>query len=542
MRATVKVGTSTEPASGGGPTSADPWSRLGNRVAALAGWRRHALAAALGAIATAALPPAHAVPVLIPAFVGLVWLLGGARRPRGAFAAGWWFGFGYHVVGLYWVSFALLTDAARFAWMIPFAVAGLSAVMAVFIGLATLLTRFAGRGGVGGVLVFAAMWTAFEWVKSWALTGFPWNLMATAWVFSDGMIQATAVAGAYGLGLLTVAAAAMPAALAETGAGARRRAAAAVAVAWLAVGLVWAGGAVRLGDAGDDPVPGVRLRLVQPNIPQVLKWQPELRQAHVARQLALSTAPPGGAAPGPTHVIWAESAVPFVLALDSRQRALIGAATPAGGVTITGAPRTTPRGEAPFRVWNSLHAVDERGDIVATYDKAHLVPFGEYVPFRGLIDMAKVTAGGTDFSRGPGRVTLSLPGLPPVSPLICYEIIFPGRVADPANRPSWLLNLTNDGWYGLTAGPYQHFAAARLRAVEEGLPLVRVANTGISAVVDAYGRVVAELGLGREGVVDSDLPRPRPRATPYGRLGDWVVVLLVLVVGGAGRLWPPTRR
>ncbi len=509
--------------------------RLQRRIVAVSGWRRFALAAGLGVLATAALPPVHLVVLLVPAFVGLVWLIDASPRPRAAFAAGWWFGFGHFTAGLYWIAFALLTKPERFGWMVPFAVFGLSAFLALFPACAALLTRAVGGGGAGRILVFGAAWTALEWVRGWAFTGFPWNLTGTAWVFSDGMIQLAAVTGVYGLSLLSVAAAAMPAVLTDGGAWAGRKAVP-VAAAFIVLGVVWGGGLVRLAGAGDAVVPDVRLRLVQPNIDQKLKWRPELRQQHVLGQVRMSTAA-AGATQGnaaPTHVIWAETAAALFLGSDPASLGVIGGAAPPSGLIITGTIRRTPPGEKPFRIWNSLQAVDDRARVVGTYDKFHLVPFGEYVPFRGLLNIAKVTEGQVDFSRGPGVRTLRLPGLPPVSPLICYEVIFPGRVADRQDRPGWLLNITNDAWYGRSSGPYQHFAAARMRAVEEGLPLVRVAGTGISAVVDAYGRTVARLGLGRAGVIDSALPAPLAGATPYGRLGDRIVLLILIAVAGAG--------
>ena len=412
---------------------------------------------------------------------------------------------------LYWVFYALLTFPDRFGWMVPFAVFGLAGLLALFPAGTALGCRRAGLGGAGGILVFAAVWTAFEWLRGWVLTGFPWNLVGSAWMLSDGMIQGTAVAGVHGLGLLTVAAAAMPAVLAAGGKGGAR----AVLAAFAALAVVWGAGQWRLAGADGAMVPDVRLRLVQPNIDQKLKWLPELRAAHVAEQLRMSVRPGGG--PPPTHVIWAETAVPFYLSNSPDIRAAIGEATPKGGLTITGALRSEPGG----RVWNSLFAIDEGGGVRGIYDKVHLVPFGEYVPFRRFLDFAKVTQGGRDFSAGTGLATLELKGLPPVGPLICYEIIFPGNVTVPDRRPGWLLNITNDAWYGLTAGPYQHFAAARLRAVEEGLPVVRVANNGISGVVDAYGRVLARLGLGaREpSTVDCRYPWRGRLLTPASEIG-----------------------
>ncbi len=528
--------------------------KLGDRVRSARGWRRNVLALMLGALATAALPPVYLVFLLVPAFVALVWLIDGARGRAAAFAAGWWFGLGHFAAGLYWIGNALLVDAARFGWLVPFAVIGLAAVMALFPAIATLAARpaFAAARGPGRILVLAATWTALEWVRSWIFTGFPWNLLGSAWLVSDAMIQFAALTGVYGLSLLTVAVAAMPAVLADGNLEGGRKGWRAVGVSVLVLAVIWGGGMVRLDGADSGTVSGVRLRLVQTNIPQAKKWVPELRQRFFKKHLNMSKAPPAAGAPPPTHVIWGETAATFFLANDPAMLELIAAATPPGGLTITGAPRatpervlrttpdrvlrTTPEKVRPLRVWNSLHAVDTQARVVGTYDKFHLVPFGEYVPFRKFLKMSKITVGGTDFSPGPGNRTLVLPGLPPVGPLICYEVIFPGAVTDPRNRPEWLLNLTNDGWYGNSAGPYQHFAAARLRAVEEGLPLVRVANTGISGVIDAYGRTVARLGYGAEGVLDSDLPRALSPPTPFARLGNWLAMMLVLAVGAAGVL------
>jgi len=529
----MKEDASASAATGRGvATTVGVIDRLYAATVAASGWRRIVLALLLGALAVGALPPIHFWPALIPAFAGLLWMIEGRKGWRSAFVTGWLFGLGYFTAGLYWIANALLTKPEQFGWLAPFAVLGLAALQALFPGLAAALTRISGAGGIGRVLVFAGVWTGCEWMRSWAFSGFPWNLIGSVWTISDGMIQVTAVIGAYGLGLVTVAVAAMPAALA--GVKARRsRSWAAVACGFAALLAIWVGGLVRLQAAGEaEAVTGVRLRLVQPAIPQNLKWKSELLDRHLAVQMRMGIGPADEA---PTHIIWGETAAPLVLAQDAERRAVIGEFTPPGGLTITGTLRRTPPG-VPFRVWNSLHAVDGNGEIVATYDKSHLVPFGEYVPFRSVLNFAKVTAGATDFSSGSGPTTLRLPGLPPVSPLICYEIIFPGHVVDRQDRPDWLLNLTNDGWYGRSSGPYQHFAAARLRAVEEGLPLVRVANNGISAIVDPYGRIVVQLGLGEQGVVDGPLPRPLVTPTAYARTGNWLVLMVVVAAIGMGLL------
>ena len=496
--------------------------------------KRYGLSFCLGALAALAMAPIYLLFFLVPAFCGLLWLVFGAAGPRGAFFAAWWFGLGHFSVGLYWIANALLTDAARFGWMIPFAIFGLSAILAVFSGLAGLLARrlIGGSGGLARVLVFAASWTLFEWLRGWVLTGFPWNLTGSALALSDALMQGASVAGIYGLSLLAVIIAAMPATLSKSpdwGGGLKPTIGAAVLLA-----LVWVGGSARLSGAaalGEDGVPDVRLRLVQPNIEQMNKWKTELKIANLKEQIAMSAAPGPGAAP--THVIWSETAATYFLSSDLAVRKAIAEAVPKGGLILTGAPRSTPTRETPFRIWNSLYALDAAGDIVGTYDKHHLVPFGEYMPFRGIIGLEKLTAGSTDFTPGPGRQTLRLAGLPAVSPLICYEVIFPGNVVDGTDRPQWVLNVTNDAWYGISTGPYQHFDAARFRALEEGLPLVRVANTGVSGVIDGYGRVVSRLDLGSKGTLDSNLPKALP-ATLYSRYGNAVALILILITGVLG--------
>ena len=513
---------------------------LAQRLAGLEGWRRYLLALALGGAGAAALPPLHLLPVLLLAFTGLVWLLDGSRGPPGAFAAGWWFGFGHFLAGLYWIGYAFLVEAEKFGWMMPFAVAGLAAGLAFFPALATLATWIGRPAGVGRILALAAAWTVGEWLRGHLFTGFPWNLIGYVWTISDAMLQLAAVGGIYGLSLLTVVAAAMPAVLADAPAGARPRWRP-LAIAGAVLGLAWAGGFLRLNMAEVATVPEVRLRLVQANIPQHEKWRAEFREANLLRHLQLTSSP--GAA-RITHVIWPETAVAYVIANDPARRDLLGDLVRPDGLLITGAPRTTPQRSSPFRVWNSLHAIAAEGAIVATYDKFHLVPFGEYLPFRPLLDrlnLTKIAHGAVDFSRGPGPRTLDLPGLPAVSPLICYEVIFAGEVVEQGSRPGWLLNITNDAWFGMSSGPYQHFAMARVRAVEQGLPLVRVAGTGISAIVDAYGRTLGRLDLGRSGVLDGALPTALDEPTPYVWLGDKAVILLSLAGFMSGWLFDRRR-
>lgn len=509
---------------GGAPPA--PEGGLSGRVSRLSGVRRHALACLLGILAVAAHPPFFAVPVLLISFPALVWMLQGAARGRTAFAVGWWFGAGFFGAGLYWVSNALLVDAASFAWLIPFALVGLSAGLGLFIGGTTWLAWRLAPGPASLPAALAVSWAALEMVRGVIFTGFPWNPMGQVWLAVPEVVQTASIVGVFGLSLATVWIAAAPAAFARgRGAGLSASAVAAVIVV-----AGFAFGAVRL-PAGDlATVPDVRLRLVQPNVPQALKWRPEHRERQVAKLIRLSRhGMDDGSVQPPTHVIWPESAVPLFLSTNQTAMRVVARALTPNGILVAGAPRLERVGDAPPRLYNSLHAIDSAGRLVATYDKFHLVPFGEYVPLRDWLPVEKVTPGRTDFSAGPGPVTLEIPGAPAASPLICYEVIFPGSVvASDAARPGWLLNLTNDGWFGISIGPHQHFASARMRAVEEGLPLVRVANTGISGVIDPYGRVLGRVGLGDEGILDSGLP-VAVEETVFSRLGQFAPIFCLFL-------------
>lgn len=496
---------------------------LAGRVAATGGWRGWAVAFLGGAVATLALPPAHFLPALYLAFPALVWLLAGARRRRSAFALGWWFAFGYFAAGLYWIGNAMLVHAARHAWLIPFASIGLPAFLALFGGLAAL-AAMGGQSHLQRALRLALAWSVAEWLRGHVLTGFPWNLTGHAWAAPESLAQSASAFGVYGVSFLAILSACLPAALADPG---RRRAIGALAVAVTLLLAPWLGGMWRLAGApppGADFHPGVGLRVVQAGIPQNEKWRRDLRARNFSRHLDLSVR---DRPDWVTHVIWPENAATFFVEEQPELRRMIARILPPGGALITGAPR---RARDPLRLWNSVIAVDAAGAVIARYDKFHLVPFGEYVPFRAWLPIDKIAYGALDYSAGPGPRTLRLPRLPAVSPLICYEAIFPGAVADGRDRPQWLLNLTNDAWYGHTAGPHQHLTMARMRAIEEGLPLIRAANTGISAVFDSYGRALSRLELTEYGALDSRLPRPAARPTTYSRYGDNIYFVFLVVL------------
>jgi apolipoprotein N-acyltransferase len=516
--------------------------RASHSVILAHGWPRRLTAFGAGLAGALALPPLGLWPALAIAFPLAVWLVDGslgAGRRRGlgavvsAAAAGWWFGFGYFLAGLWWLGAAFLVEADKFAILMPLGVVGLPAGLAVFPALGFALARMIWPAGPARLLSFAGAMTIAEWLRGHALTGFPWNSFGIAFGATPLLDQTAALTGLYGLTFLALAILSAPAAI--VAADGRSLRAGPVIVAFAALLLMAGYGLWRVPAAPQPAVADVRLRIMQPNLPQDEKFRPENRDGIMRRYLALSdraTGPDRPGVAGATHLIWPESAFPFLIDRDRAALADIAALLPPGVTLVTGAARADEPlpGEQVRRYYNSLLVIDDEGVVRGGADKTHLVPFGEYLPLRGWLDalgLRQFVAIPGGFEPGAARRALAVRGLPPVAPLICYEAIFPGDVLPAGPRPGLLLNVTNDAWFGLTPGPYQHFAQARLRTIEEGLPLVRAANSGISAIVDPYGRIVASLGLGVEGVLDGPLPQPSP-PTLYARIGDFIPAILVL--------------
>ncbi|WAC28237.1 apolipoprotein N-acyltransferase [Ancylobacter sp. SL191] len=498
--------------------------------------RLRALAALFaGAFSALAMPPFGLWPILAATLPVLVWLVDDAarlerrgRRFRAGFIAGWLFGLGYFIAGLWWIGMAFLVQADMFVWLMPFAVVGLPAYLALFTGLGCGLASLVWSRGAERVLVLAIALTLTEWLRGHVLTGFPWNNFGYALADDLRFAQASAVIGLPGLCFLTLATLATPALLFDRdGSNVARRAPLGLAVLLLAV--LWGAGQWRLATTEIGTVPGARLRIMQPDLPQDQKFRYDARRSVMDRYIATSESQ-GGLA-GVTHLFWPESAFPFFLERDSEARERIAALLPPGAVLITGAVRLgamLPSGRP--EAFNSLRIIDSDGGFAGDADKVHLVPFGEYLPFQetlesfGLEQLTRLRGG---FTAGEARHLFTIPGLPPAVPLICYEAIFPDDLLPPAAegtppvRPGFLLNVSNDAWFGLTPGPYQHFEQARLRAVEQGLPLVRATNNGISAIVDPLGRTTGLLPLGVRGVLDGTLPTPIP-ATIYARHGNLI--------------------
>ena len=500
------------------------WERLLGHLAARKGWRLWVTAAGLGALAALALPPVHAVPVLLVAMPGLLAMVAAAPSWKRAFWVGYAWGWGFFVAGLYWVTHAILTEVERFWWLVPIAVPALALPLALFVaGPAAVAWKV--RPGWPRVLVFAGAWVGFELLRGWAFTGFPWNLLGTVWAFGALPVQAAAWIGVHGLSLATVILAATPLR--------GRRAMLGGAAAIAAFGLF---GLVRLWPQESPPQP-VGILIVQGNVAQEVKWREEQR-IPILRRYVEATRDAALAAlqdlPEDHNlvVIWPETAVPFLLADDPEVRRLVAGALPQRAMLLSGTVRVEfgPDRRAR-RVFNSLVAVDPAGDVRGVTDKVHLVPFGEYMPLSGLLPV-RIVQGGMDFTPGEELRPVRAGWVPPFGGLICYEVIFPGAVV-PAERPAWLVNVTNDAWFGISAGPWQHLAAARLRAVEEGLPLARAAQTGVSAVFDARGREVARTGLGETGLLMAPLPAAGG-ITPFARFGLLLPSLLGALVLASG--------
>lgn len=495
---------------------------LAARLRALLRARPRSAALLCGVGTALALPPLHLLPLLF-GFAGLAFLVSGETRPRAAFTLGWWFGFGHFGIGLHWLAAAFLVEPERYGLLALPAVLLLAAGLALFPATALALVALRRwQSPLAHALAIALAWFAAEAVRG-IVGKFPWNLIGYALAVTPAFMQPAAWIGAWGLSLIVIVLAVLPAVALAPGV---RRGWPFVLSPLLAVAVIAGLGTARLADAPQDDVADLRLRIVQANVAQFHKWDPDLIDRWFRRHLELSRAD----ADGITHVVWPESATPYQLERDPVARRMIAEATPPGGLLITGGERFDLGGD-DHEARNSLFVLDETGDIAARYDKVDLVPFGEYLPFRmllGRLGLGNLTRGTIDFVPGPGRRSLAFDGLPAFSPLICYEAIFPGRAIDRDARPAWILNVTNDGWFGRSAGPHQHLAMARLRAVEEGLPLVRAANTGISAVIDAHGRMRAQLGLTRSGVIDSALPVALASPPPFVRHGGWLIASLVV--------------
>jgi apolipoprotein N-acyltransferase len=434
----------------------------------------------------------------------IFWLHAGADKRRRAALLGWHFGLGYFGLTLSWIVEPFLIDVARHGWMAAFALFFMAGGLAAFWSMAFALAHRRRS------LTLVIWWTLAEFARSVLFTGFPWALLAYGWVETP-LIQITSVVGVHGLGLLTMIVAVMISRLNIRG----------IVGGMVIVSVLWTFGSNRLSQGTFLRTDGYTVRIIQPNAPQDQKWLPEFQLMFFERQVAFTAAEPTV-----DMVIWPEAAVPFFP--QERLDLLERIARSANGANVLMGARRRDLADDWF---NGLVVIDPTGAIISSYDKHHLVPFGEYVPMQSVLSRTGLTElTGRGFATGRGARVIDAGGVPPFLPLICYEAIFPQHASVDGQRPDWIIQITNDAWFGDLSGPYQHLAQSRVRAIEQGLPLARSANTGISAMIDPFGRITASMGLGEMGGIDVALPAPL-KPTVFSRFGDLPAgVLLMLLI------------
>jgi apolipoprotein N-acyltransferase len=489
--------------------------RLAGRIVLLWGWRRLAAAFAAGAFLVLAQAPYDFFAAGFVSFPVLVWLLDGLtwepsrnplKRLAPAFSVGWWFGFGYFLAGLWWIGEALMVEAESFAWALPFAVLGIPLLMAFFYGFAAAVARLFWTNGIARIAAVAFAFGLAEWLRSFLFTGFPWNPVGFAAMPTPLLMQSVAFVGVTGMNVLSIFVFAMPA-LSVAAHG--RRTGLILALALAAAHVLF--GYVRLHAPAETSASQLRVRIVQPAIDLSEKWDDSVVDRVFATTMDLSfqkTEPDG---PEPQLILWPETSVPFLFTDRPDALAAIGEKLSSGQMLVAGAVTEEQGPGALPRYYNSVVAIADGGEIVASVDKVHLVPFGEYIPFGPVLSrlgVEQLVAGPMNFAAGTHRRPLLLPGGIAATAFICYEIIFPELIEVDARSAKLIVNVTNDAWFGDTPGPYQHFRQAQIRAVENGLPLLRAANNGISGVVDPKGRVVDALDLDVRGKLDLTVAIP----------------------------------
>ena len=484
-----------------------------------------------GWVSAFAMAPVSFWPCMFAGLSALYWLFSKTQGAGQAFFAGFFFALGYFVTGLWWIGNALLVEGNDFAWVWPISVIGLPTLLGLFTGTYLAIARMAfSPHSLKGFVAFCFFLTLSEWARGNAFTGFPWNLYGYVWAEHLAMAQISHFIGAYGLTFASALWCALGGYLIVCGKDARFKITAA-GIALATLGATFAFGQLRLKNNPTEFDKSAGILVVQPNIPQNMKWDPVAVQENFLKIASLSkTATFADPKPENLFIVWPETAIsPSVYTVTEnmdRIRDILQGYKNSETYLVTGVLRRMGEAGEQARYANSVVFLNKDLSALKTYDKTHLVPFGEFIPLQNWIPLKPVAAF-RGFERGDGATTIERGDAPSFSPLICYEVIFPGQVISSTKRPDWIVNVTNDGWYGDSAGPHQHFAQTRLRAIEEGLPVVRSANTGISGVIDSYGRVVEEAGIFQEAAIMSYLPSPIVDRGYYGRLAFRLLLPLV---------------
>lgn len=447
-------------------------------------------------------------------FIGLsalYWLFSRTKTAGQAFFTGFFFALGYFVTGLWWIGNALLVEGNDFRWVWPISVIGLPTLLALFTGTYLAIARMSAEPKtLRGFFAFCFFLTFSEWARGNAFSGFPWNLYGYVWADHIAMAQMSHYIGAYGMTFVSMVWAAMTGYLIIANRSRETKGIIVCAVI-ISMTVVYAAGKHRLNIHPTEFDKDTGLVVVQPNIAQDMKWDPVAIQNNFLKISSLSKdARFADPQPKNIFILWPETAIsPSVYSVPdnmNRIRSVLGGYKKSDSYLLTGVLRRSELPSGDISYANSIAFLDKKLDALQVYDKSHLVPFGEFIPLQSWIPLKPVAAF-KGFSRGNGATTFEHDNVPSFSPLICYEIIFPDKVVS-ANktRPKWIVNVTNDGWYGDSAGPHQHFAQTRLRAIEEGLPVVRSANTGISGIIDAYGRIQDQADIFQEAALVGYLP------------------------------------
>ena len=434
------------------------------------------------------------------------------------------------------MAYPMLVDPAKNAWLIPFSIILLPAFLGIFIGMTTYISMLLSRSEMQLVFIFPVIWVFIEWVRGSIFTGFPWNLIGYSFTNLITISQTASIVGVYGLSLLAVSLCVSFSLLGST----KKINLLLPVMFTILFGVIHLLGSDKLNNSINE-YKSIKIRLVQANILQNEKWLDEFRNNNFMKHYNLSKS---DNIENVDLIIWPETALTFTSPEKISNRKEMQDILDNGALLLSGMPRVIIDEDKNIDLYNSIVVFDKALDILDSYDKVHLVPFGEYLPFRNILDylgFSKLVFGEVDYSKGNGPKTIRLGKLPGFSPLICFEIIFPGKVIDPNDRPEWLISISNDAWFGNYAGPWQHFEMARIRSIEEGLPLVRVSNTGISGVIDSYGRILKLIPYGESGVLDHYLPASLP-STLYSRFGDIIVFTIGILIISFVFLWQLIRK
>ncbi len=483
-----------------------------------------------GALCNLAFAPFHFFVATIASIAIFFALCQKTTSRKEDFWLGWCYGFGYFVFGVYWISISLLVDAQSFAWLIPFALTLIPSVLALYFAMLSssfnfVIKKFSFTKNYEKFLIFAIFWTVCEILRAFLFTGFPWNLLGYVWMFSDTAIQISSVFGVWGLSFFAVLVSLLPIIYFTKDRSKQDLTFVVTIILLVIANFIF--GYCRIADTKIANDKNLKLRLVQGNIRQEMKWDAREKYHNFIKHIKMTNSEDSSDI---AAVIWSETSVPYTIDESSEIVEQLKLAVPnrsnGDGMLVTGGIRLkSDGGENIENVWNSVFVINKNG-IAASYDKHHLVPFGEYVPLQKYLPFVqKVTKGAIGFSEGEGPKTIR-GDLISISPLLCYEVIFPDKIIDRNDRPDLLVNLTNDAWFGNSTGPYQHFDMAKMRAVEYGIPLARVANTGITAFFDPFGRVISKINLNQEGIIDVDLVK-NLEPTIYSRYCFAPLLLLV---------------